>query len=58
MRGILGEEDFEQIPQMTSSGPIDVNKKFDIVPDGVATGERRAVMIGINYEGYESKLDG
>ena len=30
--------------------PIDVNHKFDLVPD-TATGTRRAVMIGINYVG-------
>lgn len=30
--------------------PIDVNHKFDLVPDS-ATGTRRAVMIGINYVG-------
>ena len=30
--------------------PIDVNTKFDLVPD-TATGTKRAVMIGINYVG-------
>ena len=30
--------------------PIDVNSKFDLVPD-TATGTKRAVMIGINYVG-------
>lgn len=30
--------------------PIDVNTKFDLVPES-ATGNKRAVMIGINYVG-------
>jgi hypothetical protein len=30
--------------------PIDMNTKFDLVPD-TATGTKRAVMIGINYVG-------
>jgi len=30
--------------------PIDVNTKFDLVPN-TATGTKRAVMIGINYVG-------
>lgn len=41
---------YTQIPQLTSMNPIDVNAKFDLVPD-TATGTRRAVMIGINYVG-------
>ena len=35
--------------------PIDVNTKFDLVPD-TATGTKRAVMIGINYVGKYKKL--
>lgn len=34
----------------SSMNPIDVNTKFDLVPD-TATGTKRAVMIGINYVG-------
>jgi hypothetical protein len=41
---------FEQIPQLSSSRPFDVCELFKIVPDDF-TGNRRAVMIGINYVG-------
>ena len=50
MRGHLKKKGFTQIPQLSSMNPIDVNHKFDLVPD-TATGTRRAVMIGINYVG-------
>eukprot|EP00548_Thalassiothrix_antarctica_P001388 CAMPEP_0194147066 /NCGR_PEP_ID=MMETSP0152-20130528/22502_1 /TAXON_ID=1049557 /ORGANISM="Thalassiothrix antarctica, Strain L6-D1" /LENGTH=329 /DNA_ID=CAMNT_0038847753 /DNA_START=90 /DNA_END=1079 /DNA_ORIENTATION=+ len=50
MRVNLAEQGFTQIPQLTSSNPIDVNADFDLVPAN-ATGTRRAVMIGINYVG-------
>jgi Caspase domain len=39
---------FDQVPQLTSSRLIDVNKTMYIVPPG-STGRRRAVLIGINY---------
>lgn len=51
MRVQLKQKGFEQIPQLTSSNPIDVNTDFDLVPK-TATGTRRAVMIGINYVGH------
>ena len=50
MREHLSTEGYTQIPQLSSMNPIDVNHKFDLVPD-TATGTRRAVMIGINYVG-------
>lgn len=50
MRAHLDKDGYEQIPQLSSMNPIDVNNKFDLVPDD-ATGTRRAVMIGINYVG-------
>lgn len=52
MREKLKDQGFEQIPQLSSSTPIDVNRTFDLVPDG-STGTRRALMIGINYVGHE-----
>lgn len=51
MRENLDKKGFSQIPQLTSSNPIDVNTDFDLVPKS-ATGTRRAVMIGINYVGH------
>ncbi len=50
MKAQLREKDFSQIPQLSSMNPIDVNTKFDLVPD-TATGTKRAVMVGINYVG-------
>lgn len=50
MREQLSGGGYTQIPQLSSMNPIDVTKKFDLVPD-TATGTRRAVMIGINYVG-------
>lgn len=51
MRDDLKEHNFTQIPQLTSSNPIDMETDFDLVPK-TATGTRRAVMIGINYVGH------
>lgn len=50
MRGHLKRKGYSQIPQLSSMNPIDVNTKFDLVPE-TATGTKRAVMIGINYVG-------
>lgn len=50
VRDQLKAKGFQQIPQLSSSRPMDINKTFDIVPDNM-TGTRRAVMIGINYVG-------
>jgi len=50
MRDHLGRKGYSQIPMLSSMNPINVDHKFDLVPD-TATGTRRAVMIGINYVG-------
>jgi len=50
IREVLQEKGYEQIPQLSSSRPIDIKNTFDLVPDSI-TGTRRAVMIGINYVG-------
>lgn len=50
MREHLDADGYTQVPQLSSMNPIDVNNKFDLVPEE-ATGTRRAVMIGINYVG-------
>ncbi len=49
-REFLKQNGYEQIPQLSSMNPIDVNTKFDLVPD-TKRGTKRAVMIGINYVG-------
>ena len=50
VKGDLQRSGYEQIPQFSSLNPIDVNTKFDLLPDS-SRGTKRAVMIGINYIG-------
>jgi hypothetical protein len=50
MRGILSQGRYTQIPELSSSRPLDIHQSFNIVPANF-TGTRRAVMIGINYTG-------
>lgn len=57
VRNSLEKDGFEQIPQLTSSRRIDLNKDFEIAPEG-CTGTRRALMIGINYPGTDAELSG
>jgi len=57
MRQILDDESYTQKPQLTSSHPIDITHKFDLVPPS-ATGTRRALLVGINYVGQEGQLSG
>lgn len=57
MRGILKQGRFTQIPQLSSSRPLDMNHKFEIIPENFS-GTRRAVMIGINYVGQQGQLSG
>ena len=51
MREILSKGRYTQIPQLTSSRPLDVHEKFDLTGKNF-TGTKRAVMIGINYVGH------
>lgn len=57
MRGVLSNMGYEQIPQLTSSRMIDVNKPMYIVPPN-ANGMKRAILIGINYTGQNGQLSG
>lgn len=57
MRDVLDEDDYTQVPQLTSSRKIDVNEPFEIVPEG-SDGTRRAVLVGINYVGSAAELSG
>ncbi|GFH57094.1 metacaspase [Chaetoceros tenuissimus] len=57
MRDILSSKNFTQIPQLSSSRPMDISTKFDISqPD--FHGNKRAVMVGINYIGQDGELRG
>jgi len=57
MRSILKSKGFDQVPQLSSSRMIDVKNPFEIVPQE-SQGRRRAVLIGINYEGQQGQLSG
>lgn len=48
---------FDQVPQLTSSRMIDVNKPFQLVNES-GYGTKRAVLIGINYVGQQGQLSG
>jgi hypothetical protein len=52
IRQVLKQGRFDQIPQLTSSRPLDIKHSFEIVPEGFS-GRRHAVMIGINYVGQQ-----
>lgn len=57
LRVILKQKGFSQVPQLSSTRPIDMNHKFEMVPDDLP-GTRRAVLIGINYKGQKGELRG
>ena len=56
VRGVL-QGRYTQIPQLSSSRPMDVSSPFEIVPKG-CTGTKRALLIGINYVGQQGQLSG
>lgn len=58
MRLVLADQNFEQVPQLTSSRPLDMSAPFDLVPPGSEGGTRRAVVIAINYVGQQGELSG
>jgi metacaspase-1 len=57
MRDILRQGKYTQIPQLSSSRPVDLRQPFYIVPPN-CQGTRRAVLIGINYHGQNGELSG
>jgi metacaspase-1 len=57
MHVILRQKGFSQVPQLSSTRPIDLNDKFQLVPEDLP-GTRRAVLIGINYKGEKGELRG
>eukprot|EP00540_Astrosyne_radiata_P021370 CAMPEP_0116832810 /NCGR_PEP_ID=MMETSP0418-20121206/6096_1 /TAXON_ID=1158023 /ORGANISM="Astrosyne radiata, Strain 13vi08-1A" /LENGTH=329 /DNA_ID=CAMNT_0004462207 /DNA_START=537 /DNA_END=1526 /DNA_ORIENTATION=+ len=54
-RSHLESNQHRQVPQLSSSRMIDKDKPLKIVPPG-STGEKRAILIGINYVGQENEL--
>jgi len=57
MRENLKAGGHTQIPQLTGSRPVEFKAPFHIAPPG-CKGERRALLIGINYEGQKGALSG
>lgn len=51
MRRQLQKSSYTQIPQLTSSHPMNIREPFYIVPPDFH-GTKRAVLIGINYVGH------
>ena len=60
MRSELGRMGYDQVPQLTSSRMIDVDKPMYIVPPDFkpAVNRKRALLIGINYVGQQGQLSG
>lgn len=61
MRRFLRTGAYTQIPQLTSSHPIDMDQEFYLVPPttkNTTGGTHRAVLIGINYKGQSGELTG
>lgn len=57
MREKIEEIGLTQQPQLSASRPIDVDEELFIVPPD-CTGVKRAMLIGINYEGEPNALTG
>lgn len=57
MRGMLRKKGFSQVPQLSSTRPIELTDKFSLVPETLP-GKQRAVLIGINYVGQKGELKG
>lgn len=56
LRDNLESNGFEQVPQLTSSRPLEVeNTPFHLVG---GNGARRALLVGINYRGQNGELSG
>jgi hypothetical protein len=53
MRSVLKQKGFDQVPQLSASRFVDAQENFEIVPPRTVqnNGARRAILIGINYEG-------
>lgn len=57
LRKSLASKGMEQIPQLTSSRPLELkNTPFSLIGD--PSGRRRALLIGINYKGQSGELSG
>lgn len=61
LRRVLSQRGFEQIPQLTSSRPLELQETpFSLInaTNVRKDGTRRAVLVGINYRGQNGQLSG
>ena len=57
LRKSLAAKGMEQIPQLTSSRPLELKETpFSLIGD--PSGRRRALLVGINYKGQNGELSG
>lgn len=52
MRDHIRASGYSQIPQLSSSRPLDIHTKFRLAPENF-DGTKRALLIGINYVGHD-----
>lgn len=57
LRDKLGYQGYSQIPQLTSSRPLDLDET-PFTLHASPTGARRALLVGINYQGQSGELRG
>lgn len=57
VRGKLQEKGFDQIPQLSSSRPTNLDETFTLLPDNFS-GKCFALLVGINYVGQSGELSG
>jgi metacaspase-1 len=50
MKTILSQGQYTQIPQLSASRKMDVNQRFEIVPESSQTGTRRALYVGLGRQ--------
>jgi len=58
MRRNLKSQGYDQIPQLSSSRKIDINRAARFTNSNHNDGTKRALLIGINYVGQEGELSG
>uniref|UniRef100_A0A6T1ZE55 Peptidase C14 caspase domain-containing protein n=1 Tax=Eutreptiella gymnastica TaxID=73025 RepID=A0A6T1ZE55_9EUGL len=56
MRNILSDMGYSQIPEMSASRRTDLNGPFEIQTEG--DGQKKALIVGINYVGQQGELRG
>jgi hypothetical protein len=58
LRQHLAKSGFDQVPQLTSSRPLELQDTQFSMVGGNGNGTRRALLVGINYRGQSGQLSG